>query len=179
MKKSLQLILIIILLVSNAVLYFLYFSTSQKMAYVDSNQLLNGYQGMIDARAAYQQKTVTWQANIDTLTQEIHKKLQDYEKNVARMSKKEKELSQELLKTKQQQLGQYQEAIRQKAQAEDQKLTESVINEVNAYLAEYGKKQNYQIILAATNAGNIVYAEEMLNITEEVLKGLNKNYVKP
>ena len=94
------------------------------------------------------------------------------------MSAKEKQLSEELLGTKQRQLVEYQRALQEKARQEDNQMTQGVIQQVNAYLERFGKSHNYRIIMAATNAGNIVYAQEGLDITQEVLKGLNAEYVK-
>ncbi|QLH32799.1 MAG: hypothetical protein HWD62_10570 [Cyclobacteriaceae bacterium] len=47
---------------------------------------MNGYQGMLDARKAYQQKALVWQANIDTLVNEIQNDLKKFEKEMARMT---------------------------------------------------------------------------------------------
>ncbi len=62
------------------------------------------------------------------------------------------------------------------AQQEDAKMTGDVITQINAYLKKYGEAKGYKIILAATDYGNLAYADEGLNITKEVLEGLNKEY---
>lgn len=148
----------------------------QKVVYVDSAKLLNDYKGMQDARAAYQQKAVTWKANIDTLTNEVKQQIFQYEKESPKMTAKERQLSQELIRTKQNQLAQYQNALNTQAQQEDQKMTGEVVSQINAYLKKYGESKGYRIILAATEYGNLAYADESLDITAEVLEGLNKEY---
>lgn len=153
-----------------------YFTTNEKLVYVDSNQLLNNYKGMISARKEYQQKATTWKANIDTLTNEIKAQIAGYEKGASKMTAKEKSLSEELIRTKQKQLGEYQQAMNARAQQEDQEMTTRVLTEVNAFLKSYGERKGYQIILAATEYGNIAYAEDRFNITDEVLEGLNNSY---
>lgn len=55
-------------------------------------------------------------------------------------------------------------------------MTADVVNEVNAFLKEYGEEKGYTIIMAATEYGNIAYADEDLDITDEVLERLNKQY---
>ncbi|MEO1054883.1 MAG: OmpH family outer membrane protein [Bacteroidota bacterium] len=175
MNNKLQLTLLAILTVGMGFLYYQQFTT-QKTVYVDSARLLNEYQGMIDARKGYQQKTLTWKANIDTLASETQKAISEYEAGKGKMSKKEKQLSEELIRTKQRQLADYQKAMNEKAVQEDQQLTSMVLEQVNAYLKGHGEEHNYHIILAATDYGNIAYAEDGLDITEEVLVGLNKEY---
>jgi outer membrane protein len=157
-------------------LAYLYISTPQKIYYVDSAQLVNGYKGMQDARKAYQQKATTWKANIDTLASEVQQQIVRYEKELSKMTPKEKQLSQELIKTKQNQLIEYQRAMNTQAQQEDGKMTEEVMSQVNAYLKKYGKDHGYKIIMAATQYGNIAYADENLDITKPVLEGLNGEY---
>ncbi|WP_456459474.1 OmpH family outer membrane protein [Reichenbachiella sp.] len=157
---------------------YLQFTANQKIVYIDSNQLLNGYQGMTDARAAYQQKASLWQANVDTLMKEVQTAIMDYEKESQQMTAKEKELNKELIRTKQRQLQDYQAAMRDKSAQEDQQMTERVLTTVNAFMVDYGKKNNYKVIFGATNAGNIIYADDAINVTDEVLEMLNAQYQK-
>jgi outer membrane protein len=151
---------------------------TMKVVYVDNGVLMSKYEGMKDARKEYEKKAAVWQANADTLMSEWQNELKAYEKERSRMTAKEKELKEQLLSNRQQQISQYQEAVQMKAKEEEQKMTQTVLNEVNDYLKEYGKKHNFTYILGATGMGNIVYANEARNITEEVLKGLNEMYRK-
>lgn len=153
-----------------------YFYHQQRVVYVDSNKLVNGYQGMIEARKVYQQKATAWKANIDTLANEVQQQIFRYEKESPKMTAKERELSQELIRTKQKQLAEYQQAMNNQAQQEDSKMTTDVLTQVNVYLKKYGEQKGYTIILAATEYGNLAYADDALDITTEVLEGLNKEY---
>ncbi|NOS93652.1 MAG: OmpH family outer membrane protein, partial [Cyclobacteriaceae bacterium] len=128
------------------------------------------------ARKDYQKKTAAWKANIDTLMNEVQQEIVKFEKESQKMTAKERDLSKQLIQTKQQQFADYQKAINQKAGQEDNQMTKKVLDEINAYIKEYGKNHNCKIILAATDYGNIAYADEGLDITEEVLEGLNKKY---
>lgn len=175
MSKALQLSLFTIILgISVFSLYRSY--SSNDLVYIDTNKLLNGYQGMIDARADFQKKAAVWKSNIDTLAAEVEKSIKDYEKESTKMTDKEKELSRELIGTKQKQLADYQRAMQDKAAQEDNQMTKLVLDQVNAYISKYGKEHGYSIVLATTETGNIAYADEGLDITDKVLEGLNKEY---
>lgn len=152
------------------------FIRDQRIVYVDSNKLVNGYTGMVDARKTYQQKATVWKANIDTLTNEVKALIMDYEKESTKMTVKERSLSQELIRTKQNQLNQYQQAMNTQAQQEDAKMTGEVLTQINAYVKKYGEEKGYNIIVAATEYGNLAYADEGLDVTDEVLEGLNREY---
>ena len=166
-------ILALVLVISSTIYFYLHQVT---LAYVDSARLVNGYKGMQAARKVYQQKAATWKANVDTLASEVQQQIMKYEKEAAKMTAKEKQLSQELIKTKQNQLVEYQRALQAQAQQEDGKMTTDVVSQINAYLKKYGKDHHYRVIMAATEYGNIAYADEGLDITKEVLDGLNKEY---
>lgn len=148
----------------------------QRIVYVDSAKLMNNYTGMIDARKAYQQKATAWKANVDTLTNEVKLQIMNYEKESGKMTANERKLSQELIRTKQNQLAQYQKAMNTQAQQEDAKMTGDVLNQVNAYIKKYGESHGYTIIMAATEYGNMAYADEKLDITDRILEGLNREY---
>lgn len=170
MKKILNFLILLIVFAAISC------NNSTKLAYIDVPKVMERYQGMADAKKSYQQKTSVWQNNIDTLKSELDKAFQGYNKSVAKMTAKEAELSRELLKTKEQQYVQYKENIRQKAMEEDRKMTEMVLVKVNSFLKEYGKQNSYAFIFAANGNGSIAYADEKLDITEEVITQLNKSY---
>ncbi len=167
-------VLAVINLIGLIVVGALYFVNKPTIVFIDSAKVINAYHGMAEARKAYQAKVTTWKANIDTLAAEVQKELLRYEKEGARMSPREKELSQELIRTKQDQLIDYQKAVNEQAGQEDATATKKVIDEINAYIKTYGEANGYTIVLAATEYGNIVYAEKYLDITETIIEGLNK-----
>lgn len=176
MVSRVNLVISLLSLFGLIVLTIYVFSIPQKLVYVDSAKLVNEYKGMQDARAAYQKKAVTWKANIDTLSSEVQLQIMTYEKEGSRLTDKERQLSQELIRTKQRQLMDYQQAMNTQAKQEDVKMTGEVVQQINAYLKKYGEENGYKIVMAATEYGNIAYADEGLDITEDVLKGLNNEY---
>jgi outer membrane protein len=176
MSQRLPLILSILALLGVIVIGAVVFTTPTKMVYVDATKLINEYKGMQDARKNYQQKASVWKANVDTLAQEVQQQIMNYEKEHSRLSAKEQKLTEELLRTKQKQLMDYQQAMNAQAQQEDQKMTGEVVAQINAYIKKYGQSKGYNIVMAATQYGNIAYADEGLDITKDVLEGLNKEY---
>ncbi len=159
-------------------LFYLHFVNTPKLGYIDTNKVIANYQGAKDAKAQYDQKAVVWKANIDTLTKELEKTIAAFKETQEQLSSKEKALQEELIKTKRTQLITYSNSIEQLSQQEDQLLTQNVLKEVNQYLKNYGDRQNYKIILAATNMGNIVYGNDAIDLTDEVITGLNSSYSK-
>lgn len=146
---------------------------SESIVYVDAAKLVNGYKGMQAARKEFEMKTNAWKANLDTLKFEFDAKVKEYESTAGKLTMKERKLTEELLQTKQEQYINYENIIAEKIQKEDQELTGKVLGKVNDFLKRYGEEKGYAIIMAATQYGNIVYAEKGKDITAEVLLGLN------
>ena len=169
--------LLIVLFLLNIGIYFLHFNQSEeKFAYVNSRVLITKYKGMEAAQAEFQQKSSIWQANMDTLQKELNAAIEKFRNDEASMSKKEKELSNQLIQSKQREFRQYQGSIQQKAAQEDQQMTQKVYDEINAYIKDYSEKKGYKMVWAITDVGNIVHGEEALDITEEIVTGLNQAY---
>lgn len=152
--------------------------SSSELVYVDVSKLIQGYSRTQIAKAEFEKKANVMKANVDSLVGNWQKELKNYEKERSSLSPKELKLKQELLGNKQQQINGYQEAIQKKIQEEDKKMTQTVINDINDYIKEYGKDHNYKIIFGASGGGNIMYADESSDLTEDVLKGLNEEYGK-
>jgi outer membrane protein len=175
-KKLPLYIALLAVVLSMTALFFA--KSSSQLVYVDVNKLMEGYKRTKVAKAEFDKKAGTMKANVDSLVTGWQKELKNYEKERASLSPKELKLKQELLQNKQQQINGYQEAIQKKIQEEDKKVTQTVINDINDYVKEYGKSKGYKIIFGASGGGNIMYADESTDLTEVVLKGLNAEYDK-
>lgn len=51
-----------------------------------------------------------------------------------------------------------------------------IVVQMNKYLTDYGKEKGYNMILGAGGNGNVVYADTLVDVTEEVLVFLNSKY---
>ncbi|CAM1340649.1 OmpH family outer membrane protein [Tenacibaculum amylolyticum] len=165
----------IVALIASIVTFF-YTQESSKLVYVDVNKLLEGYKRTKEVRAQFEKKAKVLKANVDSLVTDWQKELKLYEKERANYSKKELKLKQELLANKQQQINNYQQAVQNQIQEEDKKATQTVINDINDYVTEYGKQKGYKMIFGASGGGNIMYADKSADLTEKVLEGLNSEF---
>ena len=155
---------------------FFYFQSTSNQVYVDVNKLMDGYSRTKVERAKFEEKAKTLNANVDSLISDWQNELKLYEKERSKMTKKELELKQQLLSNKQQQINNYQQAVQKQIQEEDQKATQTVINDINDYVKAFGKEKGYKIIFGASGSGSIMYADEASDLTTEVLEGLNADF---
>lgn len=176
-KKNTISIILAIAVVALFVLYFLR-PGADKIAYIETNALMPKYEGFKKAQVEYQKKAAYWKTQSDTLLKGWQTELKAYEKERGKLSAKERELKEQLLTNKQQQIGNYRNSIDKKAKEEEEKMMQTVFSEINDYVSDFGKKRGYQFILGANGSGNILYANKASNLTDVILDGLNKEYAR-
>jgi outer membrane protein len=57
-------------------------------------------------------------------------------------------------------------------------MTQKVLEQINAEVKIYGKEHGYDVRMAATHAGNLVYAEETMDLTDKILERLYRPFGK-
>lgn len=165
----------IALIIASVSLYFST-STSLKVAYVNSTEVLNAYKGMADLRKEMQAAEKIETAKMDTLVNEFKTSLSEYDQSKASMTTNEVKLKEELLNLKRQQIAGYQQSVQEKLRAKEVQLNSSLVADINSFIDAYASKRGYDLIIGATNMGNVVYANDALDISEEVTKELNNRY---
>jgi outer membrane protein len=150
---------------------------SPTFAYINTQNLIQQYNGFKEAQDKLKETNREIQSKSDTLWAEFQRSLMDYEKEKSSLSiKKQKETETELFERRSK-AEQYQQNIRLKLQEEEAKISQEVLNVINSYIQEYGKQNKYTIIFA-TIGGNIVYGSDAIDITSDIVEGLNERYYK-
>lgn len=149
-----------------------------EVKYVRSADLIYGYDGMKEAHLLQQKTSEEMKSRVDTLQVDFQRAVNQYNNDYSKLSKEERKEREKLLSLQQENLRNYSQKVEGNIKEQDQKLTEGVLNQVNAFVEEYAKQKGYDLILGTTSSGNILYARESMDITEEVIKALNENYKK-
>ena len=151
---------------------------SGKLAYVESGKMLDGYQGMKDARKAFEGKARGWEKQNQAMLAGFKANVEGYQKQAPTLTAEQRAATEQKLQEQQQQVAQQQQMLQAQAQQEEGKLTQSVLESVNKKVQAYGKAHGYKLILIAAPSGTIAYGEKNLDITAPVLAYLNANYRK-
>ncbi|WP_426060990.1 OmpH family outer membrane protein [Hymenobacter sp. B1770] len=153
-------------------------SMEGKIAYVESSKMLDGYQGMKDARKAFESKARGWERENQAMLTSFKSAVEAYQKQAPTLSAEQRAASEQKLQEQQQQVGQKQQQLQAQAQEEEAKLTQKVLESVNKKVEAYGKAKGYKLILIAAPSGTIAYGQKDLDITTPVLAYLNSEYKK-
>jgi len=149
---------------------------TNKVAYIESGKLLDGYKGMQDARKAFEAKAKRWEAQNQTMVQGFQTAVQQYQKQGESMTAEQRAATEQKLGAQQQQVAMSQQKLQQQAQEEEAKMTQNVLGRLNKQVEKYGKANGYRLILIAAPSGTIAYGRKDLDITPQVLKYLNQEY---
>jgi len=166
----------LVLLVSILTVLLVHGNTSPKIAYVQSQDLIYGYQGTKDIMKGLETKRSQWQSNIDTLSFDFQKALNRFEQELPTLSEQEANQRRQALAAQQESSMKYAQSIEEKVSREEAELMEGVLNQVNAMAVAYGKEHGYSIIFGTTTSGNILHGEQGMNITDDLLTYMNNSY---
>ncbi len=149
---------------------------SPRIAYVRNAVFAEQYAGMQDARKLLEQKLKEWEDNVDTLEARYMRSLDQYNKNYALLSLSEREELKKSIDRQEYELQQYIAAVEKKAMEENQRKLQGLTDQVNLFIKKYAEQQGYDLILGVSGNGNIVYGAETIDLTDQILEALNREY---
>ncbi len=154
------------------------YSGASNIAYINIDSVMVNYDMYNDLANEWEAKAKTSDAEFQSKQRSFQKSAEDFQYKVQRglITRSEAEQLQQNLAVEEQKLVQLQNQL-QGALAEEQQVSNrKVLNSIMEYLKKMEGIHGYQYILGTTFGGNVMYAHESLNITDEVVEGLNKEY---
>lgn len=148
------------------------------IAYVIVDSVMHNYLYYQQLEKKYQNMVMAEENKLQKKAEAFQKDVQDFQYQLdnriittADAQAKEAELT-----NRQQQLYAEQQQKQQELAQKEQKLLEQLIDSVNACIKFYNADGKYKIILNNAYQSSVLYAEEELNITNDILKVMNARY---
>ncbi len=193
--KNISLIVNTVLVIAVGVLYYLHFSSSKpedsgkainisvpvkdikptSVAYVNSDSLLNKYEYYKKIKADFEAKQARLESELTSKEQALRNEASSYQQKAQTMTESELKDLQERFAKKEQELLQYKDKKVKELTEEQQKQNELLYNKVTGFLKEHSQNK-FKYVLGYSKDGNILYADDSLNITNQVIEGLNSEY---
>ncbi len=145
----------------------------EKTGYVNNTRVVSDFKEMKVAQEKWTKKNNEVRAELEEKAKQFQIEVQGYQTIMKSMSTANREKKEQELMTKQQGLQREQQAKMQEIQQGSQVEIDSIINKVKSYIEDYGKKNGYTYIYGDTEASNILYGKEELDLTDKILKELN------
>lgn len=149
-----------------------------KIAFVDIDSLLNNYELSITINKEMLRKEENMRMTLSEKAKDIQADIEDFqrkiENNVYATQKRAEEEQARIIKRRED-YDRLSERLAGELAAESQKNNVVLHDSINAYLKEFNKEKGYDLIISRVG-DNLLYANEALDITKEVIEGLNKRY---
>ncbi|MDQ3102136.1 MAG: OmpH family outer membrane protein [Bacteroidota bacterium] len=168
--------IVLILVTGNIAISIWQAQSMPTVVYVRSNDLVYGYFGMKEAKSVFEEKQKQWRAELDTLGADLERtvaKANDMHRS-GRME--ELEELKPILHRQQNDMARYREAIEKRSNEEEERILSGVLAQVNGFVEQYSKTHDFDLVLGTTDAGSLLYAEEAMDVTEDLLVELNKHH---
>lgn len=198
--KKIPLIINIVLVLAVAALYVLHFTgnkrtgegtvemagditpalAASRIAFVNFDTVLLNYNMFIDLREDLAAKQRDSEAELTAEGQKFEREAADFQDKVQKgliTRSRAQEMQQQLI-AEQDRITQLRDDLSLELMEEEQVMNRQVLYAIIEFLEEYNMRHNFQYILSNTLGGALLYASDSLDITADVLKGLNEKYNK-
>ena len=195
--KNLSIGLNVLLLIAVIVLYILHFSGNSKstsnqsgtvtvnadakIVYINMDTLLNNYTQSRELNEAFLKKLEANRTELNIKVKNFDREAAEFLNKVENngfMTRERAEQAQMDLMIKQQNLQKLQQEMTENAQREQMEINRKLYDAITNFLTEYNKAKGFQLILSTTLGGNVLFAQEGFDITNEVVSQLNEQYAK-
>lgn len=199
MIKNSSLAINIVLGVAVLVLYILHFSANSKpkgeeisassaskpgdtfpIAYVNVDSLLNSYDFYKDSKEILMAKRNKLEASLNQKTSALEKKAQDFQYKAQKMliTQRQAEETQQQLGQEQQSLMQTKEQMQMQLMQDEQVMNKQLMDSVQSFIKDYNKSGKFKYIISNTMGSPVLWGDKALNITNDMIAGLNARYKK-
>jgi len=155
--------------------------SSNPIAYINIDTVVNNFDFYNDLKQKFEKKYKTSEAELASKERAYQKEVEDYQYKVQRglVTRSDAQQLEQQILNEQQNLLRLQEDLRMELAEEEQVMLRQVLNAITVYLEELQSEYRYQFVFGTTTiGGNVLYADKNLDITRQVVKGLNDKYRK-
>lgn len=149
-----------------------------KIAYVDIDTLLTSYKLWIQLNEEMIRKEENVRATLNEKAKSLQSDFEEFERklnNNAFATRERAESEQNRILKKRQDLEDLQERLSNELAIENNKNNIIFRDSINTYIKAYNKVKGYNVILSRIG-DNILYIDTDMNITHEIIEGLNARY---
>lgn len=182
--KNINLTLNVILLVCIAFLFYKVYSKNEQpviihptssngIVYINSDSLLDNFDYYNEIHDRLEKKKDSLDAYLESKSRRLESEVAAYQQQAPAMSQSERQNTEDGLMRKQQSIIEERKRLVEVFSNEEEALNDSLYNRLQSAIESYNKNHNYTFILGYQRGGGILFANDSLNITNDVIKVLN------
>ena len=154
-------------------------SDHEAIVYINSDSLLSKYNYVKDVNKTLNDKGNAAKAEVQSRRDALQREVAEYQKNASTMPADQRQTTEQRLQRE----GQAEQAYEQNTSAEIQdaqaKATGKLDDKIAEYVKQYAKDKGYKMVLTySKNGSSVIYGDPSLDVTADVVKGLNDAYAK-
>ena len=148
-----------------------------KLAYVEVDSIMTRYQFATEYAAVLKKKMETIQSTLNNKGLALQKDVADFQNKIQQGSITQEQATamQSALQKKQAQLQNLQESLTAQYQEMQDTYNKALHASIQHFLASFNQSYKYDLIISKSG-DNILLGNSKMDITDEVIKGLNKRY---
>ncbi|HWZ22990.1 MAG TPA: OmpH family outer membrane protein [Cytophagaceae bacterium] len=149
-----------------------------KIMFVNVDSLKAKYDYFLKIEADLLKKGKANEAEIKNMYDVFQKSYQKYQEQgqAGTMTEQQIEMAQRDLAQKEKTIREREELITQNFSKEAEKMNQQFLKYVLSYLKKKSKEHNYSYVMGYAEGSNLLYVNDSLDITKQVVNGLNADY---
>ncbi len=185
--KNLSLILNAVLLIAVIFLYVKVYSNDKEVAvplsnkaaasnivFVNSDTLMDNYALFKTMSDKIEKKRDSLDRLMTDRGRALQKDIEQYQQEGASMTPQQRESKEAILSHRQEEYVSTRDKMLEQLKVEENEMTDSIHQDLIAYLNKYNKTKGFDFILGYSRGGGILLANDSLDITKVILEGLNR-----
>lgn len=150
--------------------------TDLKIAYVLTDSVISKFDFYKEKSEEITEKGRKFESELGSRARGFEQEVANFEQTAGSMTINQQRAKQEELMRKERNLITYRDNLMQELSADESKLYSDVYDMVQEYMTEYAEEKDLELILSYTRGGAIWYSKKALDVTDDVIAGINKKY---
>ncbi len=148
------------------------------IAYIRMDSLINNYNRYIDLGGEFEAKATKVQSDLETRARRLENEMIDAQEKVSKglVTRSQAATLQEQLQRKGADFENSRQTQLTQLAEEEQVMTNQITYAIETYIAKFNADYRYKMIITTSGGTPILHADPALDITAEILKGLNDEY---
>ncbi len=152
--------------------------TDLKIAYIHTDSVINKFDYFKEKSEEIAEKGKKFESELSNRARGFEQEVSNFQQTAGNMTMNQQRAKQEELVAKERNLVTYRDNLMQELSTDENQLYNDVYDMIQEYLKDYAKEQDLEMILSYTRGGGVWYADNALDVTESVVRGINENYRK-
>ena len=150
------------------------------IVYVDLDRILTEYDMANDLRSVVETKVQNIQAEVNRRGQKLEKEVAAYQEKIQKglMTRSVAEVQGQKLQQQEIDFNNYAAQKQQEINEEQVVMMNQLGDAIQTFITKYNEEKQYAMILTNSGGAPVIAADAALDITEDVLAGLNEEYIK-